>query len=372
MRLSQTPSSLLALLLTVLSQSSTVEATPFPKDALYDLGLSFLMPRQCASYCGATGQYCCDTGEGCFTSYGGTVPVAYCSSTVAGAATATAGGSEVFTTTYTETDLVVRTSTYTIASQAASTVVVASVTAAPPAICTPSLGQSSCGTICCAADQRCAGTNSCTALASSYYGATGVGSSTYSAPLKPTSGGVSTATTFVSHTTTAPFQTAATASGSAFPAPVSSSSGHGLSGGAIAGIVIGVIAAIIILLLICFCCILKEGIEGLLAIFGLGKKRRSTERVETVERYSRHGSAAGSRREHVGWFGAGRPARVDSVRKEKKSGGGLGLGAVGVGLLGLAAVLGLKRKHDRKEKPPASDISSSYYTESYTGTSASK
>lgn len=115
---------------------------------------------------------------------------------------------------------------------------------------------------------------------------------------------------------------------------------------------------------------MKAGFDGLLALFGLGKKkRRSTERIETVERYSRHGSGASRRDTHTGWFGASRPTRVEETRKKKSSGFG-GLGAVGAGLLGLAVVLGLKRRHDRKEKE-RTDISSSYYTDSYTGTSAS-
>jgi hypothetical protein len=197
---------------------------------------------------------------------------------------------------------------------------------------------------------------------SSYYPMPTTG--TYSAPYRPTSG--STATTTISATTTAPFLAPATASGSTFPTPVAQEGGGGLSPGAIAGIVIGVIAGIILLLLICFCCIVKAGFSGLMAIFGLGRKRRrSTERIETVEHYSRHGSGTGSRREHhSGWFGG--PARVDSSRKKKSSGFG-GLGAVGAGLAGLAAMLALKRN---KEKKPRSDVSSSYY--SYTDTSASK
>ena len=148
-----------------------------------------------------------------------------------------------------------------------------------------------------------------------------------------------------------------------------------MSAGAIAGIVIGVIAGIILLLLLCFCCIVKAGFDGLLAIFGLGKKRRrSTERVEVIEeRYSRHGSHAGgaSRRDtHTGWVGGSRPARVTEKRKKDSGFGGLGM--VGAGLLGLAAVLGLKRNHDKKTKSHRSDVSSTYYTDSYTGTSASK
>ena len=93
----------------------------------------------------------------------------------------------------------------------------------------------------------------------------------------------------------------------------------------------------------------------------------------TEERYSRHGSGASRRETHGGWFGVGRPSRVSETRKKKSSGFG-GLGAVGAGLLGLAVLLGLKRRSSRKdrEKRERSDLGSSYYTDSFTGTSASK
>ncbi len=377
MRLSQTPSSLLSLVFALLSNIDTAEATPYPKDVLHDLfGFGFLQDRSCNSYCGADNQYCCTAGQACYTN---TANVAYCSAS--GGAVATGGGYAVYTTTYTETDLVLRTSTYsswwTAAAETTSVYVAPTSTEAAPAICTTSLGESSCGTICCAENQRCAVANSCTAYTSTFY-ASSIPTSSYSAPLRPTSGatsgGVSTATSTVSATTTAPFIAPATASGSSLPI-VSSSASKGLSAGAIAGIVIGVIAGIIILILICFCCIVKAGLDGLLAIFGLGKKkRRSTERVEVIEeRYSHHGSGTASRRDqHSGWFGGGGSSRPPPPPKKKSSGLG-GLGMVGAGLLGLAAVLGLKRKSDRKEKPPLrSDISSSYYTDSFTGTSASK
>jgi hypothetical protein len=128
------------------------------------------------------------------------------------------------------------------------------------------------------------------------------------------------------------------------------------------------------LLLICFCCIVKAGFDTILALFGLGKsRRRRTETVEVTERYSRRGSVSASRRDaHAGWFGGSRPTRVTEKRKEKSSGFG-GLGMVGAGLIGLAAILGLKRSRDKKTvRTERSDISSSYYTDSYTGTSASK
>jgi hypothetical protein len=154
-----------------------------------------------------------------------------------------------------------------------------------------------------------------------------------------------------------------------------------LSGGAIAGIVIGVLAAIGLLILICFCCIVRAGFHGILSLLGLrnNDKKKKTERVETVERYSRHnsrvsGSGASRRDTHSGWFGS-RPSRVEETRKKKSSWGGFT--AITAGLVGLAVILGLRRRSKRKEEEkqrrrPVSDISSSYYSYSYTGTSASK
>lgn len=365
MRISQAPPSLLSLLLALLSQTNIANAGPYPKDELHDLGFAFLQPRQCVMYCGSENQFCCTAGQGCFT----TADIAGCTATAG--LVGGAGGYGVYTTTWTETDLITKTATVSYALTTAPVVVPVPVPTVTdtPLICTTSLGQSSCDKICCAANQRCAGPNSCTAYSSTY-----LGTSTYVAPIRPTSGGVSTATSITSATTTVPFQPPATASGSTFPI-TEDNGGGGLSAGAIAGIVIGVIAGIILLLLLCFCCIVKAGFDGLLAIFGLGnKKRRSTERVEVIEeRYSRHGSHAGggSRRDaHTGWFGASRPARVTEKRKKDSGFGGMGM--VGAGLLGLAAVLGLKRNHDKKEKSHRSDISSTYYTDSFTGTSASK
>lgn len=94
------------------------------------------------------------------------------------------------------------------------------------------------------------------------------------------------------------------------------------------------------------------------------------------------GGAAAARRENNGWFGGARtdkPTRVVETRKKQSSGMG-GMGAVGAGLVGLAAVLGLRKKEaerrDEKRRPgptaTVTDISSTYYTDSYTGTSASK
>jgi len=374
MRLSHNPPTLLSLLFTILSHTKTVQAIPL----FNDFGLNFLQPR--AGNCGADLQYICLASESCVTTANAAgALVAACTS---GAQVAPlAGGYAVYTTTYTETNLLLRTSTFTTSWQAAATVGWIAPLTTGVASCLAEPLQHSCGAICCASNQKCQQLGSCVAIATSLWSigdqpaptVTSVPSG--AAPVRPTSGALSTTTSTTKATTTVPFLAPATASGSTLPI-ISSSGGGGLSPGAIAGIVIGVILGILFLLLICFCCILKGALSGILGLFGLGKKkRRTTERTETIEHYSRHGSAAGASRRntHTGWFGASKPTTVSEKRKEKSSGFG-GLGAVGAGLAGLALVLGLKRKHDEKKansRPAQSDIGSSYYTDSFTGTSAS-
>lgn len=276
MRLSQTPPTLLSLLLAFISHT---EAIPTPKDILEKLGYGYMELEERSINCGASGQYTCTGAEACYTN---AAQVAYCSvpNNAVAATTVGIGGYAVYTTTYTETDLVLRTSTYTSSWYAAATSYVATTenwtpVASNPA-CDTNSGQTSCGAICCASDQTCAYSGMCTARVSSWTYVATAAASSYSAPLRPTSGTTTTSTSTKSATTTVPFISPATASGSSLPI-TSSSTSHGLSGGAIAGIVIGTIAGIILLLLICFCCIVKAGFDGLLALFGLGSrnKRRS-------------------------------------------------------------------------------------------------
>jgi hypothetical protein len=138
--------------------------------------------------------------------------------------------------------------------------------------------------------------------------------------------------------------------------------GGGLSGGAIAGIVIGVLLAVGLLGLLCFCCCVKGLLDGCLACFGLGKRKRRT--VEIDERYSRHshrhsdGAGGGGRT----WYGAARPATRVS-RRDDHSSKGKNLLGVGAGLAALWAILGLKRKRDnRHDEKSEYSYSSDYYT----------
>ncbi|CAJ2513332.1 Uu.00g014510.m01.CDS01 [Anthostomella pinea] len=363
MRLLQAPPALLTLLLTTLASAS-----PYPRDDLRDLGFGYLQPRQCAQYCGADNEHCCAADESCHTSSG----IAAC--TAVDPILAARDYTSTWTVTYTST----------ISSWTGPTT-----TAVPNASgenCIPEAGtgQIACGSICCANWQYCAAEGQCAANA-------GVGTWTevvttgvlttvqFSAPNRPT-GTVSNTGTATGTAETA----TSTGTSTATPTPVGStagaSTGASLSGGAIAGIVVGTIAGIILLLLLCFCCIARGLWGAFAAIFGGGRKRK-TERVEiTEERYSRHGSAhaaAAARPSHRTWFGGGggggRPSTAAS-RKEKKSGGGLGWLAAGAGAAAL--LLGLKRheKHTASRpsgshRPPRSDWSSSYYTDSYTASS---
>src|SRR4051812_45756682 len=145
MQLSQTPPALISLLFVLLSHTHTARAIPL----FQDLGFGFIHGRQNGN-CGSENQYTCIQGEGCFTANN----IAYCSATPAAAVGG--GGFAVYTTTYTETDLILRTSTYT-SSWAGVTQTQA--WAPPPstgaAICSAALGQQSCGAICCASSQGC-------------------------------------------------------------------------------------------------------------------------------------------------------------------------------------------------------------------------
>jgi hypothetical protein len=175
-------------------------------------------------------------------------------------------------------------------------------------------------------------------------------------------------------TTTVPFGTPIATGQNGTLVPAEESGGGGLSGGAIAGIVIGVIAGIILLILICLCCCAKAGLDAILAIFGIGKKNKKKTHVEETyiseHHHGRYGSAAGSGRHWYGSAAGGRPGRPPPPPKEKKSGLG-GLGAMGLGLGGLAIALGLKRRHDRKHDEK-SDVSSDYYGSSYYSYGSSK
>ncbi|KAK1757636.1 hypothetical protein QBC47DRAFT_162286 [Echria macrotheca] len=342
------PSLLSALGIALIFSTQNVAAVPYPKDNLHEYGYGYLMPRQCDNYCGYNNMYCCSAGSVCYTSNG-----------IAGCTAAAGGGVAFYTTTWTSTGTF--TSTMTSYFPAATT---NSGNCIPP----KDSGQKACGSICCASWQYCAFAGQCVAGnggPASQGLNPGVSSggpvtTPFVPPYRVTSGGT------VVPTTTGTAAEATTTSGGVTPGG-GGTAGGGLSPGAIAGIVIGTLAGIVLLILLCFCCIVRGLWHGLLAILGIGKKR---EKEIIIEEERRSSSRHSRRHNHGSWYGGGgRPSTVAS-RKEKSSGKGLlGLGAA-LGTLWL--LLGLKKDKKKKGSNRArSDVSSSYWSSSYTADSPS-
>ncbi|KAF1965336.1 hypothetical protein BU23DRAFT_561160 [Bimuria novae-zelandiae CBS 107.79] len=347
----QAPAAVVSLLaLTILplasAKLSPSPTTPARLDDLARLRYA-LAKRQCGNPCGYDGWLCCNNNEQCLT-------VANQASCAQGLATG-GGGQWVYSTIYyTEEATLTKTSLWSSFIGGA---------AATGASC--SANQQKCDTTCCGSGEYCYAAGTCSAIGGS--GSPGVTGINPSAPVRPTSSGVIVITATGSATATVPF-------GTPIPTGVNGTlveqnpGGGGLSGGAIAGIVIGVIAGIILLLLICFYCCAKAAFDGVLALFGLGKKRGTRTHEETTyisEHHSGAAGAAGGRR----WYGQGasRPSRPP-----KKSSGGFGkMLGVGAGVAGLAALLGM-RKNDRKQYDDKSTTitDSSYYYSDYTSTSS--
>ncbi|EKG16677.1 hypothetical protein MPH_06131 [Macrophomina phaseolina MS6] len=298
-----------------------------------------LVKRACDYPCGWSGQLCCEAAGACYTDSNNQ---AQC-----GAASVTGGSGSwhYWTSTWVETDTITRTEIYSSYIGGGGATVSAQATGTSIA-CNTDKGESSCGSICCASDQYCQLNNQCAAAGMT------------------NSPGVS-ATATASATTTIPFETpVATGATAPVSAGESGGDGGGLSAGAIAGIVIGVLAGILLLALLCLFCCAKAAFDGLLALLGLGKKKRRS--TEYVEEYHRHSHGGGSR--HSGWYGD-RPARPPPPKKS----GGLGLGGLLAGLGAAGALFGMKKRHDDRydDKTTTTDYSSYYYSDYTSSSSAS-
>ncbi|OJD35657.1 carcinoembryonic antigen-related cell adhesion molecule 1 [Diplodia corticola] len=355
------PTSLVPTLLAALSLSPQWSSAN-PILAADDSGLdeyqnATLVERSCAHPCGWSGQLCCESAAACYTD---SSEQAQCSATAAGS-----GSWSYYTSTFVETDKVTRTEIYS--SYLGGATVSAQATGSSIS-CSTGSGETACGSICCTSQQYCQLDGQCAAIGvSESPGATATGTgASYSAPVRPTSGTLITITATAAATTTVPFETPVATGATAPVTAGESSGGSGLSGGAIAGIVIGTLAGILLLALLCLFCCAKAAFDGILAIFGLGgkKKRRST---EYVEEYHRHSHGGGSR--HSGWYGD-RPARPPPPKKS-----GFGMGGLLAGLAGAGALLGLSKKRRETryddDKTTTTDVSSYYYSDYTSSSSAS-
>lgn len=249
-----------------------------------------------------------------------------------------------------------------------STVVGAMATNGPDCVPNTSLGESACGSICCAASQKCQYAGQCMERGPNdgapFLGSTLAGhtyTTQYSAPYRPTSGATGTAAS----------ATASSTGGAAGGAAGGGTADTGLSGGAIAGIVIGTLAGVVLLLLLCACCIVRGLWHGFLAIFGIGAgNKRTRETVVEEERYARH---SGRRDSHGSWYegaAGGRPSGA-AARKESSGKGLMGAGAA-LGTLWL--LLGMKKdkKKESSRRKSRSENSSYYYSDYTSSGSPSK
>ncbi|KAK3330361.1 hypothetical protein B0H66DRAFT_597899 [Apodospora peruviana] len=362
-RRSSSPGSLAAVCLLLAGSAHRAAAHPYPKDDLHAAGFGYLLPRQCAQYCGVDNQYCCSAGSTCYTSNG----IAGCSTGGGGG-----GGYQFWTTTWTLTQTF--TSTYS-----------SPVPAVTGGTCNPNtaLGEKPCGSVCCKLTQYCAYNGQCLDGDGSGGGVVGGGGSIVTWPTTITSGGAVITTVFTTQYS-APYRvtsggtavvtgTVASATTTSTGVTPGGTAGGGLSPGAIAGIVIGTLAGIALLVLICLCCVVRGLWHGILAIFGLGGSKKKSETIIEEERYTRRGSTHSRRDAHGSWYGGGggRPSAAGS-RKEKKSGGG-GLLGIGAALGTLWLLLGLRKDNKKKEasRRARSDVSSSYWSSDYTGDSPS-
>lgn len=299
--------------------------------------------RGCSNPCGFYSQLCCTSGQTCITNGGQAV----CSDSGSGD-----GDYDYHTTTWTETDTKTYTSTWG-SQRATQTAVAGGGSGSDSGSCDSSIGEEKCGSTCCGAAYVCS--NGQCIIGSSSIWAT----ATATPPVRGTSSGLSTVTETGNPTTTQAFDTPVNTDGS--PAiGVKAPDDDGLSGGAIAGIVIGTIAGVALLLLVCACLCCRGALVGLAACLGIGRKRNQD------DRYSQGGKPEGRT-----WFGAKPPAQSEAGGEKKSRWGGLA--TIGIVLGALALCLGLKRHRDREhdEKSSYSYPSSYYYSDYYTNSSMS-
>ncbi|KAG8626569.1 hypothetical protein KVT40_005514 [Elsinoe batatas] len=367
------PSTLALLTLTILSTTTALPSSQEPRDAgeLGSLEISQLLPRQgCANPCGWEGRLCCTSSQYCYTNSAGEAACGALADSGSGSGN---GWWQPFTTTFVRTDLVTVTSIGSSFVGAAT----AAPTAASNAQCNYSLNESPCGPICCTSSQYCLQSGKCAPAAnpgsSNFANTFTVPTGTtvgFLPPLRPTDSTLITRTTVGTTPTTTVAFLAPVATGANVTVGLSAQpleGGGGLSPGAIAGIVLGVIFGLALLFLLCFLCCLKGLLDGVLALFGFGKKRRREREVEVREEEYVRRSRRGGSRDDRSWYGSDRPRRVVREEKTSKGGGaGKGLLGVGAGLAGLAALLGAKRSRDRKKEER-----SYYSSSSSSGTSDS-
>lgn len=341
-RLLQSATSILALL----SQCQIAHASPLGPIA--DEGAS-LEQRSCNNPCGYYSQLCCASGEKCITDDGGQ---AVCSSSGGSGGGSSGGGDgawEYYSSTYLQTETDVQTLTSVWSSWVASP----TGSGGGSGSCRADIGESQCGSKCCGAQDVCSD-GECVLAATTSIWAT----DTATPGVRPTDSNTATETA----TTTQAFETPVTTDGSpALGVDAPEDSGGGLSGGAIAGIVIGTLAGVFLLFLVCLCLCARGLLNSILACLGCGKRRRREE-TYVEDHYSHHTHRPQGRT----WFGA-RPSGGEHGGEGKSKWGSLA--TIGIILGAIALCLGLRRKKDDHDEKSSDYTYPSYYSY-YTSTTS--
>lgn len=317
--------------------------------------------KRCANPCG---WQCCESGQTCGTG-----------NVCTGGSGGSGGDWNYWITTYIVTEVESSTITSVMSSRRAAATGAATSTAwgggsgsgSGSGTCRADLGETQCGSTCCEAAQEC-DNGQCVAESSS-----AAVSDEPTPGVRGTSSGASTVTQTSSPTTTQGFVAPVGTDGSDLigaKAKGSDSGGSSLSGGAIAGIVIGTIAGVVLLLLLCGCLCFRGALNSLLA--ALGMKKRNKKRTSVVEeRYSHHSHGSRPRPQGGGrtWFGTRPHGGTESTVSEKPKSKWSGWGTVAIILGALALCLGLKRHRDREhddDSKTSYTYPSSYYYSDYT------
>ncbi|KAL2865498.1 uncharacterized protein BJX67DRAFT_373135 [Aspergillus lucknowensis] len=319
-------------ILTFLSRCQHSHATPF--------SLGWIGPeKRCDNPCGFYSQLCCTSDQVCITNDDNQ---AVCRSGSSDDSGDGSGAWEYYTSTYVLTETDVQTMTSVWSSWVASPT---------SGSCQADLGETKCGSDCCGAAYVCRD-DQCVLGATTSIWAT----ETATPPVRPTDSNTVTETA----TATQGFDAPVTTDGS--PAyGVDAPDDGGLSGGAIAGIVIGTLAGVFLLFLLCLCLCARGILHSILACLGIGKRRR-TEETYVEDHHSHHAHRPPGRT----WFGAGPSGSGHDGEKKSRF---CSLAMIGIIVGAIALILGLRKKNDHDEK---SDYTYPSYYSYYTSTTKAR
>ncbi|KAL4933936.1 uncharacterized protein BDV17DRAFT_286741 [Aspergillus undulatus] len=338
-------SRLLHSAISILALLSRADATPLGPSSPEEGSLE---ERSCDNPCGYYSQLCCASGETCITDDNNQ---AVCSSSGGSSGSDSDSGSgsgqwEYYSSTWLVTDVDVQTKTSVWSSWIASPT-------SGSGSCRTDLGESECGDECCSASDICNENKKCVLAATTSIWATDTNTAT--PPVRPTDSNTVTETA----TATQGFETPVTTDGSPALGVDAPEDDGGLSGGAIAGIVVGTLAGVFLLFLLCLCLCARGLLNSILACLGCGRKRRREE-TYVEDHYSHHTHRPAGRT----WFGTRPSGAHEGEKKSRWS----SFATIGIVLGAIALCLGLRRKRDHDDEKSSTSYTYPSYYSYYTST----